>query len=244
MLRFKPAILLAMAASLLVAPTYAAQRPARIDGGLPVTVAWTSVYNAGGGATSEVPNGIALGPDGHPAIVSRANTTTHVEKYNSANGGSLWVRDLNTGQLGQPLDIAANSLSEIIVGGSSGGSGALSAQVNQLDGATTLAVVVSIVYTLFRAQSQQYQNSLRLSLHGVGVVTCMDYSPYWKSLYIYIDRYIYTYQPLRKASSASITMSFSVTRPPFSSERLSASRRRRSASSSGKLKIFCTRARP
>ncbi|CEH59937.1 hypothetical protein XACLE3_8790003 [Xanthomonas citri pv. citri] len=50
-------------------------------------------------------------------------------------------------------------------------------------GATTLAVVVSIIYTLFRAQPQQYQNSLHLPLHGVGVVACMDYSRYWKSLY-------------------------------------------------------------
>ncbi|MGD4909988.1 hypothetical protein QT793_22710, partial [Xanthomonas citri pv. citri] len=57
-------------------------------------------------------------------------------------------------------------------------------------GATTLAVVVSIIYTLFRAQPQQYQNSLHLPLHGVGVVACMDYSRYWKSLYIYIDKYI------------------------------------------------------
>ena len=117
---------------LLVSPAHAAERPAGVKAGLPVTVVWTSTYNNGGGATSEAPYGIALGPDGHPAIVSRANTITHVEKYNSANGASLWARDLATGQLGQPLDIAANSLSDIIVGGSSGSTASLSAQVNQL----------------------------------------------------------------------------------------------------------------
>ncbi|MBK8067671.1 MAG: choice-of-anchor D domain-containing protein [Rhodanobacteraceae bacterium] len=124
--------MLVVAPLLLPGPSFAASKPDSVKAGLPVTVAWTAVYNAGGGATSELANGIALGPDGHPAIVARANTITHVEKLNSASGASLWVRDLATGQLGQPLDIAANSLSDIIVGGSSGSSSSLSAQVNQL----------------------------------------------------------------------------------------------------------------
>ena len=135
--------LLSIAIPLLSAmPALAAERPAGVKAGLPVTVVWTATYNNGGGATSEAPNGITVGPDGHPAIVSRANTITHVEKYNSANGASIWARDLATGQLGQPLDIAANSLSDIIVGGSSGSTASLSAQVNQLasaNGATQWA---------------------------------------------------------------------------------------------------------
>ena len=131
-------LLAVLAATPLLFPGLApaASRPADVKAGLPVTVAWTAVYNAGGGATNELPNGIALGPDGHPAIVARANTITHVEKLNSASGASVWVRDLATGQLGQPLDIAANSLSDIVVGGSSGGSSSLSAEVNQLASAS------------------------------------------------------------------------------------------------------------
>lgn len=98
-------------------------------GGPVVSIAWSALLNGGGDANGQVPFGVALGPDGHPAIVLRSNTTTTVAKYNGSSGSNIWSIDTNTGQLGQPLTIVANGNSDMVVGASLGGSGALSSTV-------------------------------------------------------------------------------------------------------------------
>ena len=100
-------------------------------GGPVVNIDWSVLLNGGGDTNSQTPNGIALGPDGNPAVVLRNNTITTVAKYNGSSGANIWLIDTNTGQLGQPTTIVANGNSDIVIGASTGGSGALSSTVRQ-----------------------------------------------------------------------------------------------------------------